>query len=168
MPLVTQLSALILTGVAAVLCFAGYVFLPWGKDVSFNDMSDAAREFGLDGKPVTEAYFAWLAWFLLLMTLAVAVLVAVGKRPGVVNASRLRPYLAGACVFALLVHLWVMIDLNGEGADLSVGTYAVALGFLLAIVGGALPLRPPAPAGFWPPHGYPPQPPPPPMSPGPR
>lgn len=166
---VTQLAALILTGVAAVLCFAGYVFLPWGRDVSFNDISDATREFGLEGKPVTEAYFAWLAWLLLLMALAVAVGVAVGKRPGVVNAKKLRPYLAGGSIFALLIHLWVMIDLNGEGADLGVGTYAVALGLLLAVVGTLLPLRMSAPMSFGPPPGYPPQPPQqPPFSPGTR
>lgn len=138
----TQLAAVVVTGLAALLCLAGYLFLPWSKKVDFSDLSDAFREYGNGDKPITEAYFGWLGWVALVMVVAVAVVVALGRRPTGVNPRRLRPFLVGATGVAALLHVWVMIDT--DGADFGNGAYAVALGLVLAVVGTALPLRTPS------------------------
>lgn len=137
----TQVSAVVLTGLAAALCLAGYGFLPWATETTFSDIGEAAREYGFDDKPVTEAYFAWLGWAILLATVVMVVLVGLGRRPSGVNPKALRPVLAIGSIGCGLLHLWMMIDLGAEGAEFDVGTYAVALGLTLAVIGTLLPLR---------------------------
>lgn len=135
----TQLGAVILTGLAALLCFAGYVFLHWGKKTTFADISSATREYGFDDKPISEAYFAWLGWVVLLMVIGAAVVVLLGRIATVLNPRRMRPIVGSGAVLAVLVHLWTMIDM--EDADFGIGFYATALGLVLAAVGSLLPLR---------------------------
>lgn len=132
----TQVVAIVLTSLGALICFAGYGFLPWGPDASYSEVGEAVREHGLDGRPVTEAYFAWLGWVILLGLVATVVLVSLGRRPSV-NASVVRPLVATGTVVAGLVHAWVVLD--SEALDIA--QVAVGLGLLLSALSAILPLR---------------------------
>lgn len=132
-------------GLGAVLCLAGYGFLPWGPDTTFAEISDSIREHGLEDKPLTEAYFAWLGWAFLVAVAVVAVLVGLGRKPSGVRPKALRPYLAGTALVLTGVHLWVLVDLLNEGGELDAGSVAVTAGLALTTLGSLLPLRVSAP-----------------------
>src|SRR3546814_6533412 len=61
------LPIFLLTTVGALLCFAGFAFLPWAEDVSFNDIGEVARDEGFTDHVYSEAYFGWLGWVLLAL-----------------------------------------------------------------------------------------------------
>ncbi|WP_134767373.1 hypothetical protein [Nocardioides sp. 1609] len=158
----TQPVAVVLTALAAVLCLAGYGVLPWATDVTFSDISDAAREYGGDSA-VVEAYFGWVGWALLLFSVGVAVVVALGRRGRAVNPRAARPILVAATAAGLAVHVVAVIDID----TVDVGLLATSAGLAVSLLGVLLPLRTTAvvtasPAAY----PYPPQPPGPP-TPGP-
>lgn len=138
----TQLVAVVLAALGAVLCLAGYGFLSWstggGDTVTFSDVGEAARDVGFgSGKEIAEAYFAWLGWALLVVAIAAAVMLAVG-RTGRASPKTMRPILAIAMAVAVLVHLVAMFQFE---AELSIAVAAVSTGLGLSLLGALLPLR---------------------------
>ncbi|QCW51350.2 hypothetical protein FE634_14740 [Nocardioides dongxiaopingii] len=162
----TQPVAVVLAALAAVLCLAGYGFLPWATDVTFADISDATREYGGGDDPVAEAYFGWLGWALLLGSGVVAVLVALGRRGRSVSPRAVRPFLVLVMAGGLLVHLVAVVDVD----TLDVGLLATSAGLAASLLGALLPLRTTAvvtiaPTPYPPTTPSPPPPPPPPPPP---
>lgn len=137
----TQVVAIVLTSIAAVLCLAGYGFLTWatsGDTVTFSEIGEAARDQGFGDRVVAEAYFGWLGWVVLLFVAAATLLVALGKKPTGVNPRVVRPIVAVGAAGALVLHLVALGQLDG---DLGIAAYAVGLGLGLALLGALLPLR---------------------------
>lgn len=137
----TQVVAIVLTSIAAVLCLAGYGFLSWstsGETVTFSEIGEAARDQGFGDRVVAEAYFGWCGWVVLLFVAAATLLVALGKKPAGVDPRVVRPIVAVGAAGALLLHLVALGQLDG---DLGIAAYAVGLGLGLALLGALLPLR---------------------------
>ncbi|HEY9562962.1 MAG TPA: hypothetical protein VIR30_04255 [Nocardioides sp.] len=137
----TTVWAILLTTVGALLCFAGFAFLPWAEDVSFNDIGEVARDEGFTDHVYSEAYFGWLGWVLLALLVVVMVLVVLGVRPFGIRPHRARPIVATTAFLALVAHFGMLIDLDAVGADLGVAVWTVTLGFLASAIGALLPLR---------------------------
>ncbi|KRF13921.1 hypothetical protein ASG90_14005 [Nocardioides sp. Soil797] len=135
------ISAIVSAAVGAVLCFAGYGFLPWGKDTTFSDIGEAAREYGFKDQPFVESYFAWLGWAILALTVVVVGLLVLGRTTTAVKAGVLRPILIILGLAMLASHAWMWVVLADDGAEFEVGAYAVALGLLLTLLAALVPPR---------------------------
>src|SRR3546814_6717525 len=103
----TTVWAILLTTVGALLCFAGFAFLPWAEDVSFNDIGEVARDEGFTDHVYSEAYFGWLGWVLLALLVVVMVLVVLGVRPFGIRPHRARPIVATTAFLDLVAHFGI-------------------------------------------------------------
>lgn len=137
----TNVSAIVGGAFGAVLCLVGYGFLPWGEDTTFSDIGKAAREYGFKDQPLIEAYFAWLGWAILALSVVVLVLLTLGRSTTALKPSMMRPILGIASLVAAACHAWMWIVLADDGAQFEIGAYAVALGLLLTVIAALAPLR---------------------------
>lgn len=141
----TQVGAVVVGSIGAALAIAGYTFLPWGSgggdSVLFADISEVARDTGFGDNELTEAYFAWLGWIALVLLVAVAVVLALGRKPRGISPKVARPVLSVLMIVVTAVHWLVVLDASSDLGDFDIGAHAVGLGLVLATIGVLVPLR---------------------------
>ncbi|MEO9325049.1 hypothetical protein ABFT23_16260 [Nocardioides sp. C4-1] len=137
----THVGAVVLAGLGALLCLAGYTFLSWASaadTVTFIDIGDSVRDAGGSGNGFAEAYFSFLGWLVLLVAIVVVVLVVLGLKPSV-NPRALRPVLVVTAVVLLLVHLGALVDLDLP--EYGPAAWVIGFGLGALAVAAMLPLR---------------------------
>lgn len=140
--------AVVIAGIAALLCFAGYAFLSWtdtSQTVTFSDLGKAARDGGFgSGKIFAEVYFAGLGWLFLLAAIGIAVALYLGHT-GALDPLRWRRRLGITVTVALAFHVVAMVQLDADG--FGIGVFAVTAGLIALVVAAWLPPRPGYPQG---------------------
>ena len=131
-----------IAAVGLILGIVSFVTLDWvgesGQNLTFSNLKDLVDQFGTAGlSGDTEIYFKWLAWVLLIVSFAIALLACL--------PSPASPLLRGLGVLAGLAGIGLTVwAVKGDAAwsDLfkhgQIGLWLALVGFLLIAVGAAV------------------------------
>jgi hypothetical protein len=146
-------AGVVLVLAGAVLILLSFRFLHWydvpsghdsSGDVTFSKLHSSAAQLG--GAGVATAYFAWLAWLLLLAGIALGV--AANLPSAIADPLRVTGFVvglvgAGGTLLALAQHFHAAGSDHGIFHNASWGVWAALAGYALIALGAALgPRRP--------------------------